>query len=303
VTLEIPPAAPELAEVAGEEQPTTPVGVGKTRRTSLVFAQIALISWALISALPLLWAVMSSFKTDNALFTHPWLPSLNIQLGNFSKAWNRAHLGRYFLNTIIVVGFGVTLTILFSSMAAYVISRFEFRGKRVVYYLFTAGLAFPVFLALVPLYGIMQSLGLLNSYVGLILVYVAYSLPFSVFFLTAFFETLPRSIAEAALIDGATHFGVFFRVMVPMARPGLISVGTFNFVGQWNQFLLPLVLITDPNKFLLSQGIANLAVSQNYNSSYAVLFAALTLTMLPLVVVYVLFQRWVQEGMTAGAIK
>jgi N-acetylglucosamine transport system permease protein len=303
VTLEIPPAAPELAEEAGEEQRITPTVVGKTRRASMIFAQIALISWAVISALPLLWAVMSSFKTDDALFSHPWLPSLDIQLSNFSKAWSRAHLGRYFLNTIIVVGFGVTLTILFSSMAAYVISRFEFRGKRIVYYLFTAGLAFPVFLALVPLYGIMQSLGLLNSYVGLIIVYVAYSLPFSVFFLTAFFETLPRSIAEAALIDGASHFGVFFRVMVPMARPGLISVGTFNFVGQWNQFLLPLVLITDPNKFLLSQGIANLAVSQNYNSSYTVLFAALVLTMIPLVIVYVLFQRWVQEGMTAGALK
>jgi N-acetylglucosamine transport system permease protein len=303
VTLEIPPAAPELAEEAGEEQRITPTAVGKTRRASMIFAQIALISWAVISALPLLWAVMSSFKTDDALFSHPWLPSLDIQLSNFSKAWSRAHLGRYFLNTIIVVGFGVTLTILFSSMAAYVISRFEFRGKRIVYYLFTAGLAFPVFLALVPLYGIMQSLGLLNSYVGLIIVYVAYSLPFSVFFLTAFFETLPRSIAEAALIDGASHFGVFFRVMVPMARPGLISVGTFNFVGQWNQFLLPLVLVTDPNKFLLSQGIANLAVSQNYNSSYTVLFAALVLTMIPLVIVYVLFQRWVQEGMTAGALK
>jgi N-acetylglucosamine transport system permease protein len=303
VTLEIPPAAPELAEEAGEEQRITPTVVGKTRRASMIFAQIALISWAVISALPLLWAVMSSFKTDDALFSHPWLPSLDIQLSNFSKAWSRAHLGRYFLNTIIVVGFGVTLTILFSSMAAYVISRFEFRGKRIVYYLFTAGLAFPVFLALVPLYGIMQSLGLLNSYVGLIIVYVAYSLPFSVFFLTAFFETLPRSIAEAALIDGASHFGVFFRVMVPMARPGLISVGTFNFVGQWNQFLLPLVLVTDPNKFLLSQGIANLAVSQNYNSSYTVLFAALVLTMIPLVIVYVLFQRWVQEGMTAGALK
>jgi N-acetylglucosamine transport system permease protein len=303
MTLEIPPAAPELAEEAGEEQRLTPTVVGRSRRASMIFAQLALISWALISAVPLLWAVMSSFKTDNALFSHPWLPSLDIQLSNFSKAWSRAHLGRYFLNTIIVVGFGVTLTILFSSMAAYVISRFEFRGKRVVYYLFTAGLAFPVFLALVPLYGIMQSLGLLNSYPGLILVYVAYSLPFSVFFLTAFFETLPRSIAEAALIDGASHYGVFFRVMVPMARPGLISVGTFNFVGQWNQFLLPLVLVTDPNKFLLSQGIANLAVSQNYNSSYTVLFAALVLTMLPLVVVYVLFQRWVQEGMTAGALK
>ena len=303
MTLEIPPAAPELAEEAGEEQRITPAVVGRSRRASLIFAQIALVSWALISALPLLWAVMSSFKTDDALFSHPWLPSLDIQLSNFSKAWSRAHLGRYFLNTIIVVGFGVTLTILFSSMAAYVISRFEFRGKRVVYYLFTAGLAFPVFLALVPLYGIMQSLGLLNSYVGLIIVYVAYSLPFSVFFLTAFFETLPRSIAEAALIDGASHYGVFFRVMVPMARPGLISVGTFNFVGQWNQFLLPLVLVTDPNKFLLSQGIANLAVSQNYNSSYTVLFAALVLTMIPLVIVYVLFQRWVQEGMTAGALK
>lgn len=302
MTTGITPAAPELAESTGDAG-GVPASVGRRKRGPMFMAHVALVAWAAISMLPLLWAVMSSFKSDNSLFSHPWLPSAEFRLSNFTKAWGRAHLGRYFLNSIIVVGFGVVLTILFSAMAAYVIARFDFFGKRAVYYLFTAGLAFPVFLALVPLYGIMQNLGLLNSYVGLIIVYVAYSLPFSIFFMTAFFETLPKSIAEAALIDGASHFGVFFRVMLPMARPGLISVGTFNFVGQWNQFLLPLVLITDSNKFVLSQGIANLAVSQNYNSSYTVLFAALTLTMLPLVVVYILFQRWVQEGMTAGALK
>ncbi len=140
---------------------------------------------------------------------------------NFSKAWDKG-VGDYFLgNSLVVVVFGVLGTMLFGSMVAYVLARYEFPGNRFIYYLFAAGMMFPIFLAIVPLFFVVQNFALISTYQGLILVYIAYSLPFTVFFLHAFFRTLPTAIAEAALVDGAGHATTFFRVMLPMAKPGL----------------------------------------------------------------------------------
>jgi N-acetylglucosamine transport system permease protein len=165
---------------------------------------------------------------------------------------------------------------------------------------------FPVVLAFIPLRMIVKNAGLLNTLPGLMLVYTAYSLPFTVFFLTAFFRTLPNAITEAAYIDGCGPFRTFFQVMLPIAKPGLISVGIFNFLGHWNQYLLPLVLITgegSDDKQVLAQGLAALAVSEGYRGDYSRLFAGLTLAMLPVLVVYAVFQRQVQSGLTAGQMK
>ena len=273
------------------------------RAGMLGISHVVLVAWALISTLPLLWAVLSALKNDSQIFTTPWALPRALHWDNFVRAWTTASIGRYFLNSLIVVGGGVTLTLLLSSMAAYVLARFEFRGNRVVCYFFVAGLTFPVFLALVPLFFVVRNLGMLSTYQGLILVYTAYSLPFSIFFLVAFFRTLPQSVAEAAIVDGASHTRTFFSVMLPMARPGLISIGTFNFIGQWNQYLLPVVLVSDRSHFVISQGLADLAVNQGYRADYSALFAGLTLAMLPVLVVYVVFQRKVQAGLTAGAVK
>jgi N-acetylglucosamine transport system permease protein len=212
-------------------------------------------------------------------------------------------VGRYFLNSIIVVAFSTFGTMLLGSMAAYVLARYRFVGNRIVYYLFVSGLAFPTFLAIIPLFFVMQRLYLLNTYQGLILVYIAYSLPFTVFFLTAFFKTLPTSIAEAAMIDGAGHYRLFFRVMLPMARSGIVSIGIFNVIGQWAQYLLPVVLMTDPDRKLLTQGIAEISVSAGYQADWSGLFAAVSITILPMILFYGVFQRQIQAGLTAGALK
>ena len=135
---------------------------------------------------------------------------------------------------------------LFGSMAAYVLARYKFFGNRFIYYLFVSGLAFPTFMALVPLFFILKGFGLLGTYTGLILVYIAYSLPFTVFFLAAFFKSLPNEIDEAATVDGASHTRKFFQIMLPMARSGLVSITIFNIVGQWNQYLLPVVIMQGP---------------------------------------------------------
>ncbi|GAB2570994.1 sugar ABC transporter permease [Paractinoplanes abujensis] len=265
--------------------------------------QLAMFCWAVVTALPLLWAVVSSFKSDNEILNEPWSPPSALHFENWARAWNEASIGRYFLNSLIVVGGALILTMLLGSLVAYALARYEFRGNRVIYYVFVAAMFFPVFLALVPLFFVVQQLGLLGTYPGLILVYTAYAVPFTVFFLHSFFRTLPGEIAEAAFLDGCSHGAVFFRVMLPLARPGLFAVGIFNFLGLWNQYLLPLVLNPDPDRYVLAQGLAALSVSQGYRSDWSGLFAGLTIAMLPVLIAYVAFQRHIRAGMTAGAVK
>jgi len=202
---------------------------------------------------------------------------------------------------VVVVTCGVVGTMLFGSMVAYVLARYQFPGNRFIYYLFAAGMMFPTFLAIVPLFFVVKGFGMVSTYQGLILVYISYSLPFTVFFMHAFFRTLPTSIAEAALVDGASHATTFFRVMLPMAKPGLLSVGIFNVLGQWNQFVLPSFL--SPQKPVLSQGIATLLGSQRYENDWGTLFAALTIAMVPVIVVYLVFYRQVQAGLTGATLK
>jgi len=268
------------------------------------FSHVFLVVWALMVGVPLLWALWSSFKTSGDILAHPWSLPTHLHFDNWSGAWSKANMGQYFINTVVVVGFSTTGTMLFGSMAAYVLARFEFFGNRLIYFLFVGGMAFPVVMVLVPLFFVTKNLGILNTLPGLILVYIAYSLPFTVFFMTSFFRTLPTSVAEAALVDGASHTRTFFQIMVPMAKPGIISIGIFNVLGQWNQYLLPLVLNQgDTNKWVLTQGLADLAVQQGYQGDWGGLFAGLSIAMLPVLAVYIVFQRQVQAGLTAGALK
>ncbi|MEV4141353.1 carbohydrate ABC transporter permease [Dactylosporangium sp. NPDC049742] len=275
-------------------------------RVANAFSHTVLVGWAVLTTFPLLWAILSAFKDDNEILTSAWSLPSKLRFENWSRAWNEAHLGRYFLNTAIVVGGALTLTMLLGAMAAYVLARYTFRGSRAVYFLFVGGMMFPVFLSLVPLFFVVKNLGLLSTHLGLILVYSAYSLPFTVFFLTAFFRTLPSEVAEAATMDGCTHYGLFFRVMLPMARPGLISVGIFNLLGHWNQYVLPIVLMQGEGaekNWVLTQGLTALAVNQGYAGDYSALFAGLAIAMLPVLVLYLAFQRQVQSGLAAGHLK
>jgi N-acetylglucosamine transport system permease protein len=265
-----------------------------------VFSHVVLIGWSVMVLVPFVWALLASLKTSPEIFGSPWSLPDDYQWSNFAHAWDKG-VGEYLLNSIVVVTGGVLLTMLFGSMVAYVLARYEFPGNRVIYYLFAAGMMFPVFLAIVPLFFVVQNLGMLSTYQGLILVYTAYSLPFTVFFMHAFFRTLPTSVAEAAFMDGCSHSGVFFRVMLPMAKPGLLSIGIFNVIGQFNQFVLPSFL--SPEKPVLAQGIATLLASQRYEGDWGALFAALTIAMVPVVIVYLIFYRQVQAGLTGGTLK
>ncbi|HEY2794864.1 MAG TPA: carbohydrate ABC transporter permease [Micromonosporaceae bacterium] len=259
--------------------------------------------WSLIVVLPLLWTVMSSFKTSSEIFQSPFALPKHWSFRNYEHAWSGAGIGTYFVNSLIVVFGALILTMLFGAMCAYVLARFRFFGSRAIYYLLLAGLTFPIFLAIVPLFFILKSIGLLDTLPGLIVTYAAFALPFTVFFLFAFFKSLPQSIADAAAIDGAGEWRTFFSVMLPMARPGLATVAILNYVGLWNQFLLPVALNTTPNRYVLTQGMAAFASQAGYALDFGALFAAVVITVLPVLVVYLVLQRQLQGSVTVGTSK
>ncbi|MCG5467623.1 carbohydrate ABC transporter permease [Micromonospora sp. LAH09] len=303
----LPPTPAALPPKTGD--PSGPAGPGRKEPRSEVrlfagLGHVALAVWAVIVIVPILWTFLAAFKNTSEIFSSPWTLPAELRWENFGRAWTKANVGRYFLNSVIVVSCSTFLTMLLGSMAAYVLARYKFWGNRAVYYLFVSGLAFPVFLALVPLFFVVKNLGMLDTYQGVILVYAAYSLPFTVFFLAAFFKTLPSSVAEAGMIDGCGHTRLFFQVMMPMAKPGLISVAIFNIIGQWAQYQLPLVLLSNAkDKWVLTQGIADISVNAGYEADWSGLFAALTIAILPMIIVYAVFQRQIQAGLTSGAVK
>ncbi|MCF3119221.1 MULTISPECIES: carbohydrate ABC transporter permease [Streptomyces] len=269
-----------------------------------VFSHAFLVLWVILAAGPLIWVALTAFRPSAEILSDPMGWPASFHWENFSNAWNKANIGQYTLNSLIILAGSLTGTMLLGSMAAYVIARFTFPGNRLVFMLFAGGMMFPVILALVPLFAVMENFGLLDTRPGLMIAYIAYSLPFTTFFLTSFFRTLPTGVQEAAMVDGASHTRTFFQIMLPMAKPGLVSIGIFNFLGQWNQYLLPLLLNNEEEKnYVLPQGLASLAVSQGYRGDWGALFAGLTIAMLPVLVVYAVFQRQVQAGLTAGAIK
>jgi N-acetylglucosamine transport system permease protein len=294
-------SAQQMTQGAPAQEGSAQPAVRRQKRTAGdrafgTIAHIVLVIWALIVVLPLLWTVFSSFKDSRSILASPFSLPESWNFDNFVRAWTTAGIGRYFMNTVIVVGSALILVMLLGAMCAYVLARYQFPGRTIIYYALIAGLTFPLFLAVVPLFFVLKNMGLQGNYLGLIISYVGFALPFTVFFLYAFFRQLPEEIGEAAQIDGAGDFRTFFQVMLPMAKPGLVSIAIFNFLGLWNQFLLPIVLNTDPDKYVLAQGLANMQAQQGYQTDWSAMFASVTITIIPVLVVYVIFQRQLQGG-------
>ncbi len=264
----------------------------------------ALLSlWSIVVIVPFLWVVLSSFKTTKEILASPFSLPAHWSVDNYVNAWTDAGIRQFFLNTVIVVGSALVLVMLLGAMCSYVLARFKFFGARFIYYMMLAGLTFPIFLAIVPLFFILRNAGLLNTLPGLIMVYVAFALPFTVFFLYAFFKSLPDDVYEAALMDGAGDWRAFFSIMLPMARPGMATVAIFNFLGLWNQFLLPVALNTDMRRYVLTQGMAEFASQAGYAVDFGALFAAVVITVVPVLIVYLIFQRQLQGSVSQGTFR
>lgn len=280
---------------------------GPARRTAPTLTaaaiQLLLLLFALSVLLPLAWVVFTAFRSSQEIFASPFGLPTRPHWGNFARAWQQAGLARAFGVSLIVTVASLAVLLPSGSMAAYVFARYRFRGSNLIFGLFLAGMMFPLFLTIVPLFFLLNHLGLLDTVTGLVLVYVAYSLPFTVFVMTGFFQSLPGELLEAAMIDGCGHAQAFFRVMLPLARPGLLVVGLFNAIGLWNEYPLALVLITSDINRTLPLGLANLMMVEHYQSDWGALFAGMLIVMVPVLILYWAFRDRVHEVMVAGAVK
>ena len=270
-------------------------------KKSMTFAFVALFTLSVV--LPLLWMTMTSVKSSPEIFASPWGLPTTPHWDNFANAWKAAGIAHYFANSLIVTTATLIFLIPIGAMAAYVFARYPFPGSKLLFGSFLGGMMFPQFLIIVPLFALMSSTHLLDTKVGLTIVYIAYSLPFTIFVLTGFFQTLPKDLDEAAMIDGCSHSRTFWQVMLPLAKPGLIVVGIFNGIGLWNEYSLALVLANSEQNKTLPLGIANLAMVMHYSGDWGALFAGLVIVMVPVLIVYWFFREKIHETMLAGAIK
>ena len=260
-----------------------------------------LLIYAMIVIFPIANMVLLSFKSLDGIVSHPLGWPNHWYFSNFIEAWQEGNLGRYLINTAVVTLLSVTGIILFSSMAAYAIARFEFRGNQGIFLLFLAGLALPIQMIAVPLFILMHQLNLLNQLSSVVLIYVASGLSFSVFLLVNFIRNIPKDLEEAAFLDGASPIQVYWHIILPLIRPSLSIVTVLNFIAAWNNFFFPLILLTSPSKMTIAVGVMSF-VGQ-YSTQWNLLLAALVIVTLPAMVVFGLMSRQFVRNMMAGAIK
>ncbi len=268
------------------------------RRTIL---RAVLLVWLTIAFYPLVWMLYTGLKAEREVTANVWALPSDPQWGNFSHAWQAGGFRRAYLNSAIVCVAAGVATAAFASAAAFAFARLRFRGKEALFYLFLIGMMIPVHVTLIPLHRLLATLHLRGSYFALIGPYTGFALPISIFILRGFFEQVPRELEDAARIDGCSSWGVFWHVALPLARPALATVIVFNFVTMWNEFVFALTFVSNPK--LQTLPLALYQFSDQAGIFIARTCAALTLGVLPLLLVYFVAQKHIIRGLTAGALK
>jgi raffinose/stachyose/melibiose transport system permease protein len=288
------------------ETPDAPVRALRRRarwRNSLPYLPVTLLLAAisLLMLAPLVWLVVSSMKTNAEIFSSPWQLPDRFRIGNFVEAWRVARLGTYAFNSVWITTVSVAAILVLSSMAAFAFARLEFWGRDKLFAVFLIGLIIPIQGVVVPLFLILKQIDLLYTYWGLILTYVAWGLPLSIYVMRAFFLSLPRDLEDAARIDGCGLFGIYWRVLLPIAKPAIATIAVFSALSVWNELLLVQLFIDEDSMQTLPRGL--LAFSEKYRVDYGLTFSAITMIALPMIALYGFFQRWFIDGLTAGSVK
>jgi N-acetylglucosamine transport system permease protein len=247
--------------------------------------------------------IYCSFKTSVEFRNNPIQLPASFHYENYGTAWTRGNIGRAFLNTILVDGAVLTGLMFITATTSYALARFRFWGGRVIESVYMGSLFLPSIVALIPIFLQIRSLGLINTYAGLIIMLVFLNLPFSIFLMLGFFRTIPRDYEEAGYIDGCSYFLTFLLIMLPMAKIGLITVFIFNFINVWSDYSLALILLSDAGKRTLQVGLAMLLEVPRVRTDMGALFAGLTMVTVPILAVYVIFQNKITESLALGGLK
>lgn len=278
---------------------------GKGQREKItggtVLMYVFLLVMAFIFAMPMLFTLLSSVKSKVEIFAKPFSMPEAWKFTNYAEAWVGANMGTYFINSLIQAGATVIALAIIASLAAYVLSRFDFKMKGFLMIFFMLGMMVPMHTVLVPVSYIIGALNLKNNIPALIMIYVAFNLPFSIIVLSNFMRGVNRSLEEAALIDGATYFQIYRKVMLPLSVPAISTISIFNFLAAWNNILFPLLFINDKKYKPVALGLLNF--NGERGSDYGPLMAAIVITVFVPMVIYLLFQEKVEGGLAAGAVK
>ncbi|MFK0401902.1 carbohydrate ABC transporter permease [Microbacterium sp. NPDC090225] len=263
---------------------------------------IGLIIGAVFAAGPVLWMLSSSFKSNTQIFElPPRLVTDTFSFDAYIAIFTNAETVRFFLNSYIVAGSVTILTLIVAIQAAYAFSRFDFRGKRILNVVIVSVQAVPPITLLIPYFGLMVALGLYNSYAGLILTYMVFTLPYAIIMMTGYFNTLPRELDEAVRVDGAGSFTALWRILVPISVPGIVSVGIYTFMIAWNEYLFALTLTRTIDMRTVPIGIQLLMGQHSYEWNQ--IMAMSVLGSIPVLILFLFFQRYFISGLTAGSVK
>lgn len=262
---------------------------------------VFLILLAIIYIVPLLWVLITSLKNDSTLMLSPWAMPAKLEWSNYEFAWTKGHLGTAMLNSLIVCGSTLVISMIFGSMAAFAIAKLRWKLSKLAMYYFLIGMMIPIHTILIPLFVQFSGWGMSNTLMGIIIPYITFSLPITIYIMVGFFEGIPNELFEAACIDGCSVYKMFSTVAIPLAKTGFMVTGLMSFVSNWNELLVAMVFISKEAKKTLPVSLTKFVGP--YHTNYCQMFAAIMIAIIPTIIAYVAFANQIVEGLTAGAVK
>lgn len=275
---------------------------GVRSQASLLPGYIVIALWGLFTFIVIGWIVAASLSTSKSIFSGQTFVD-TFHFSNYVDAWSKNSVASYFVNSMIYTAISLVGIILLSAPAAYVLSRFTFKGNRLLRNVFVGLQGVPVIMIIMPLFSLVTSLHMTNSRIVLIALYISINIPFTIFFLMTFFSKLSGSFEEAAAIDGCSPIGTFWKIMLPLAQPGIITVSIFNFITVWNEYFMALIFATDNKLRPVALGLYTMIQSMRYTGNWAAMFAAVVIVFLPTFLLYIFLSEKIIAGVTGGAVK
>lgn len=288
--------------------------IQETSRFAKFLIYIPLVLLSVMIIVPVFWVFMASIKENVEFYRSPWALPKGFYFQNFIDAWESANMASYMLNSVIVTVIALFLLVIIALPASYVLARFKFKSSKFWNILFMSGLFINVNYIVVPIFLMLsnadrflnQKIGstfFLNNIFILALVYAATALPFTIYLLSGYFKTLAKDYEEAAYVDGAGYFRTMVQIIIPMAKPSIVTVILFNFLAFWNEYIISMTLLTRPEMKTLPVGLMNLMAAQRSAVQYGKMYAGLVIVMLPTLILYMMVQKKLTQGMTVGGLK
>ena len=272
-----------------------------TQKVIRLITYILLIIFTLMCLYPLFWLFLSSFKENTELYMNPWGFPAQWRPDNYINAIVKGKVLEYFMNSVIIAVSSVIMISILATMVSYAITRMQWKLSRLVYNIFLAGMMIPIYAMIIPLFSVFKNLDLLDNYLSVIIPHIAIGLPMSIFIICGFMQGIPGELEEAAIIDGANIYQCFAKIILPISKSSIVTVAVVQFINIWNDLLLPRIFLTSAKKMTLPVGLTNFQAQ--YSTDYVGMIAAVIITIIPSIIVYILLHRQIMEGMVAGAVK